>query len=146
MVLAFLAPVLAGAQGLQVSIPVPVHAIAHPVQAYRSVRADKRLLAIADTLLEEANTVDYVTTRRGAFPGTGGCELNPLLTTAPCQIDVPRFTGIKLVAGAFGVVQWLPVWRGWGGERYIRAVTVLDVAIAIPLAIADVNNVIQLTK
>ncbi len=140
------APALALAQGFQVSVKVPAKAIVHPVQAYRSVRADRRLLAIADSLLMDANLVDYITTRRGAFPGTGGCELNPLLTTAPCQIDVPRFTGIKLAVGVFGALQWAPVFTGWGGEPYVRAMTVIDAAIAIPLTIADVNNVIQLSK
>jgi hypothetical protein len=141
-----LAPALVWGAGLQVSVPVPVHSLAHPIQAFHSVPAERRLMAVADAVLQNVNAVDYATTRRGAFPGTGGCELNPLLTKAVCQIDVPRFTGIKLAVGLFGVAQWLPVMAGWRGERYVRTVTVIDAALAVPLLLADVNNVIQLTK
>jgi hypothetical protein len=81
LLLAAIAPLALNAGGLELAIPF--HAIAHPVKAYHSVPAGKRFLALADILLEDANFVDYATTRRGAFPGTGGCELNPLLTTAP---------------------------------------------------------------
>ena len=146
VILALAAPFLDACAGLEVSMPVPVRAIAHPVRAWKSVPDNKKLMAIADSVLMDANVVDYVTTRRGAFPGTHGCELNPLLTTAPCQIDVPRFTGIKLVVGAFGVAQWLPVLAGWGGDGYIRSLLLIDAALAVPLAIADANNIVQLTK
>ena len=88
----------------------------------------------------------FVRHRLGELPGTGGFELNPLLTKAPCQIDVPRFTGIKLAVAAFGAAQWAPVLAGWGGERYIRAMTLIDGALTVPLAIADANNIVQLTK
>jgi hypothetical protein len=150
LILALAAPFLASCAGLEVSVPVPVRAIAHPVRAWKSLSGktpvDKKLMAIADSVLMDANVADYVTTRRGAFPGTHGCELNPLLTTAPCQIDVPRFTGIKLVVGAFGVAQWLPVPAGWVGPGYIRSLILIDAALAVPLAIADANNFVQLTK
>ena len=76
------------APGADVGVSIPVRTIAHPVRAWRSAPLGRRWLAIADGLMESANAVDYLTTRRGAFPGTGGCELNPLLTKAPCQIDV----------------------------------------------------------
>lgn len=132
--------------GPQISVTVPVQAIAHPIRAWKSLPSTQKLMMIADMVLEGANTVDYITTRRGAFPGTGGCELNPLLTTAACQIDVPRFTAIKLAVGVFGVAQWLPVFAGWGGTPWVCTVTLIDAALAIPLAIADVNNVIQLKK
>jgi hypothetical protein len=146
LILALAAPFLAAGAGLEVSVPVPVRAIAHPVRAWKSTPASTKLMAIADSLLMDANVTDYATTRRGAFPGTHGCEQNPLLTTAPCQIDVPRFTGIKLVIGAFGVAQWLPVLAGWGGDRYLRSLILIDAALAVPLAIADANNIIQLSK
>jgi hypothetical protein len=146
LLLLLLLPALVCGAGLQVSAPLPVHALRHPVRAFHSVPADRRLLAIADAVLQDANVADYVTTRRGAFPGTGGCELNPLLTKAPCRIDVPRFTGVKLIVGLFGAAQWLPVAAGWSGDRYIRTLTAIDFALAIPLAIADVNNAIQLAR
>jgi len=75
--LMLLAPLAFEAAGLEVGIPV--HALAHPVRAYQSTRSDRRLMAIVDAALQGVNVIDYVTTRRGAFPGTGGCELNPLL-------------------------------------------------------------------
>jgi hypothetical protein len=144
LLLILLAPLVLQAAGLEAVIPV--RALAHPVQAYHSIQSGRRLLAIADAALQDVNVADYATTRRGAFPGTGGCELNPLLTKAPCQIDVPRFTGIKLAVAAFGAAQWAPVFTGWGGERYVRAMTLIDLALAVPLAIADANNIVQLTK
>lgn len=144
LLLTVLVPLAVQAAGLQVALPV--HALAHPVRAYHSVRSARRFMAIADAALQNVNVIDYVTTRRGAFPAAGGCELNPLLTKAPCQIDVPRFTGIKLSVAAFGAAQWTPVFTGWGGERYVRAMTLIDLALTVPLAIADVNNIIQLTK
>ena len=144
LLLTLLAPLLLDARGLEVGIPL--HALAHPVAAYHAVSSGRPLLAVAGAVLQSVNMIDYATTRRGAFPGTGGCELNPLLTKAPCQIDVPRFTGIKLAVAAFGAAQWAPVLAGWGGERYIRAMTLIDGALTVPLAIADANNIVQLTK
>jgi hypothetical protein len=135
-----------GAQAADLTISIPVRVIAHPARTWHSPPASRRWLAVADGLLEEANATDYITTRRGAFPGTGGCELNPLLTSAPCRIDVARFTAVKLAVAAFGIVQWAPVLNGWGGAALAPALAIADAAIAIPLAIADLNNVIQLRK
>jgi hypothetical protein len=78
LILALAAPFLAAGAGLEVSVPVPVRAIAHPVRAWKSLSvktpSEKKLMAIADSLLMDANVTDYVTTRRGAFPGTHGCR------------------------------------------------------------------------
>jgi hypothetical protein len=133
-------------QAADLAVAVPLHVLAHPAKAWHSAPASRRWLAIADGLLESANAVDYITTRRDAFPGTGGCELNPVLTQAPCQIDVARFTAVKLAVAGFGLLQWAPVLNGLGGQSLVQALTIVDAAITLPLAIADVNNIRVLTK
>lgn len=137
---------VAPAFGASLGVTLPTRIIAHPIAAYHETRTGRLSMLAATVTLEAVNGIDYATTRRGAFPGTGGCENNPLLVSAPCQINVARFTGLKLVVGAFGVAQWIPVWTGFGGERYVRAVKYLDMAGSLPLALAGVNNIRQLTK
>ena len=94
---------------------------------WHSAPQARRWLVIADSLLEGANAADYITTRRGAFPGTGGCELNPLVTRSPCQIDVLRFTALKLGTAAFGFVQLVP---GLKSKPLVRTLTLIDTALA----------------
>lgn len=125
---------------------VPLNVIAHPVKSFRTKHDGTGVLLAGTVLLQSVNAIDYATTRRGAFPGTGGCELNPLLVTAPCQINVPRFTGVKIGVAAFNFAQWLPVWAGYRNSNYRKAMGVLDFVGAVPLGVADINNIHQLTK
>jgi hypothetical protein len=132
------------AQAGTIGVVIPVHAIAHPKAAYHAAQGSPWDLVAATVTLESMNGIDYATTYRGVVQ-MGGCERNPLLVSAPCTLNVPRFTGIKIAGVAFGVAQWIPVWIGHGGARYQKAMTLIDYALAAPLSAADANNVWVLT-
>ena len=147
LALLLLCAVSASAQ-IAAHVDIPLKVLAHPVATAKAFPAANRWMLLADIVLQDANAIDYVTTRRGAFPGTRGCELNPLFVSAPCQINVPRFAGVKIGTAAFGLAQWLPIWthRTWAGAGYKRLITITDVGLSAALIGADINNIRQLTK
>lgn len=130
-----------------VSIVMPTNWILHPIKAFKSVPTDKKFLLLTDSILQDINLGDYLTTKRGVFPGGYGyCELNPLFTSAPCQINVPRFTGVKIAVAAVGVAEWIPIWLGKGSPNYMATMDIINVSAAVPLGIAVVNNIVVLEK
>jgi hypothetical protein len=120
--------------------------IAHPVASFHTTHAQRITLLATDVGLQLVNSIDYATTRRGAFPGTGGCEKNILFTSEPCQIDVPRFTGAKIGVAAVGAAEWIPVALHRATPTYFRTMQVVNVIMGIAFTYSDVNNVIQLEK
>lgn len=132
------------AQAQSVGVAISLNVITHPVRTYRESSNTKWYMLAAGSLLEAANLGDYLTTKRGAFPGTGGCELNPLFTSAPCVINVPRFTGVKIGIAAFGIAQWVPIWAGYRSENYKKLMTVMDLVGAVPMTVIDLRNVHEL--
>jgi hypothetical protein len=143
LLIAFLA---LSAHAASLTVSMPLKWVVHPVASFHSSRKSLDGMLITDTILQMINVGDYATTRRGAFPGTGGCELNPLLISAPCQIDVPRFTGVKIAVAAAGLAEWIPVWLGKSTPNYVFTITVVNAGLAVPLGIAVGSNIHQLTK
>lgn len=144
-VIAFLTALALPAQS--VSVLLPTNWILHPVRAFRSVPADKKFMFVTDTVLQAVNLGDYASTYR-AFTGPNAgryCENNQLLVSAPCVIDFPRFTGIKIGVAALGIAEWVPVWLGAGGN-YVVAASIVNGGLDIPLALAVANNIVQLNK
>lgn len=136
----FVFAIAAFGQGLHVDIPF--HAVRHPLTAIRSA---KGFLTVTDIALQLTNGLDYYTTRRGAFPGTGGCELNSLFASN-CRINVAAFTGVKAALALVGIGEWIPVWTGRASANYMAVAGTVNLGLAIPLGIGDVNNFSQLEK
>ena len=132
------------------SLSVPVSAIRHPIKTAKSVPNDRKWMFIADAILQNANAVDYATTRYALFPGQPGygnyCEQNALFVSSPCQINKPKFTAVKAAVLVFGVGQWVPILAGYKASWYVPTMTIVDAGLTVPLAIADGNNLYQLNK
>ena len=136
-------------QAQQLGVHVPLHAITHPVVAYRS--ADKSTIAmfVGSITLAGTNAGDYFTTRLGAYPGTNPnlCEVNPLFRGAnACKVDVPRFTTVKAIIEVWSVAQWVPVWTGHASDTYKQINAVIDLGLGVPLGIAVGGNIKELKK
>ena len=135
------------ARAASIGIDIPIHSILHMKQAYHESRGDKWGMISSTLAVQAVNAADVLTTYRGPILHPGQyCEDNPIFTPTPCVVDVARFTGAKIAVAAFNLAEWVPVWTHKGGERYMRAVTVINYVGIAPIAGAVANNIVQLTK
>jgi hypothetical protein len=99
-------------------------------------------------LLELANATDFATTRYALFPGQPGyghyCELNPLLSNG-CQLNIPRFAAAKLGIATLGITELVGGLKA-DNRTLNLSIILTNIGFAIPLVLADVNNVRALTK
>lgn len=141
--LIFMLILAASAQAASLTMTVPLKWIVHPVASFQTSSKSIDGMLLTDSILQAINMGDYATTHR-AFTGADAgkyCENNPLLVSAPCVLDLPRFTGIKIAVAAYGVAQWVPVWLHRAGPNYKFVITVLNAGSSVPLGIAVIGNI-----
>ena len=131
-----------------ITASVPLKYIMHPKASFRASGKSLDMMIVSAAVLQSINIGDYATTHR-AFTGADAgkyCENNPLLVSAPCVIDLPRFTGVKIVVAAAGLAELIPVFMRRDTPTYRFAVTVVNFGASIPLGIAVVGNIHALEK
>ena len=134
--------------GLVLGISLQAQSIrVNPVQVYKALHnrtsPSTKIRRITEIVVVGFDIADWRTTYIGV--DRGFCELNPLLVTKPCILNRPK---LNLVKGAvIGVVGLEEAYSyKWGTDNSNKVITILNVAGAIPLGTAVINNIYQLNK